>query len=81
MLIIFIFRDIMFCMKADCKYQTMCKTAMMSHKVLCNLYSKKVQEHPLDFELFCVCGFSSSDGNYHINLITTINLFGLIFAR
>lgn len=57
------FKDIMFCMKADCKYQTMCKTAMMSHKVLCNLYSKKVQEHPLDFELFCVCGFSSSDGN------------------
>lgn len=48
-----------------CKYQTACSRAILQHASNCSVDSngETAMACPLDSEMFCICGYSSSDGN------------------
>lgn len=49
-----------------CKYQTVCSRAIMEHVSSCvdaDDKSKSAAPLPLGQKMFCICGFSSEDGN------------------
>ncbi|XP_055643699.1 uncharacterized protein LOC129779937 [Toxorhynchites rutilus septentrionalis] len=50
------------CLK--CSYQTACLPSMVGHTAACNTNpTSDYPVFPLDMEMHCICGFSSSDGN------------------
>lgn len=49
-----------------CKYQTVCSRAIMEHVSMCvdaDNKSKALPPSPLGQKMFCICGFTSEDGN------------------
>lgn len=52
---------------AKCKYQTACSRAILEHISNCNGESNvdTMPPHPLGSEMFCICGYSSSEGKLH----------------
>ncbi|XP_019877466.2 uncharacterized protein LOC109605340 isoform X2 [Aethina tumida] len=52
------------CQNPNCQYSTCCANAMVKHKANCSKQTEiEAAEEPLPYEMFCVCGFSSKDGN------------------
>lgn len=50
---------------SKCKFHTVCLPTMLEHSSFCNsgVASENSFVSPLDMEMHCICGFSSSDGN------------------
>lgn len=50
---------------SKCKYQTACSRAILEHTTYCNstTNSDALAQSPLEKEWFCICGYSSSEGN------------------
>ncbi|CAH0557209.1 unnamed protein product [Brassicogethes aeneus] len=52
------------CQNPNCQYSTCCTSAMQEHNARCSKKSELVPApEPLPFDMFCVCGYSSGDGN------------------
>ncbi|XP_066251450.1 uncharacterized protein row isoform X3 [Euwallacea similis] len=52
------------CQNPNCQYSTCCSSAMQEHNAKCNKNaSLTLPEEKLPYEMFCICGFSSQDGN------------------
>lgn len=77
------FRNIAKCTK--CKYQTACSRAILEHTTNCNgeMNSDTTVAMPLDAEWYCICGYSSPEGenaNFSNCQLIGINFpFALIF--
>nr|CAH7747016.1 unnamed protein product [Callosobruchus chinensis] len=51
------------CQNPNCQYSTCCTNAMQEHNAKCNKTGNPVAEDTLPFEMHCICGFCSTDGN------------------
>ncbi|CAG9814476.1 unnamed protein product [Phaedon cochleariae] len=51
------------CQNPNCQYSTCCTNAMQEHNAKCSKNQNPVAEEKLPFEMFCICGHSSTDGN------------------
>ncbi|XP_056629801.1 uncharacterized protein LOC130440571 [Diorhabda sublineata] len=51
------------CQNPNCQYSTCCTNAMQEHNAKCSKTNNPIAEETLPFEMFCICGFSSLDGN------------------
>ncbi|VEN48408.1 unnamed protein product [Callosobruchus maculatus] len=51
------------CQNPNCQYSTCCTNAMQEHNAKCNKTGNPVAVDILPFEMHCICGFCSTDGN------------------
>ncbi|XP_074038344.1 relative of woc isoform X2 [Leptinotarsa decemlineata] len=51
------------CQNPNCQYSTCCTNAMQEHNAKCSKSHNPVAEEKLPFEMFCICGYSDTDGN------------------
>uniref|UniRef100_A0A6P7F2W9 Uncharacterized protein LOC114324247 isoform X3 n=1 Tax=Diabrotica virgifera virgifera TaxID=50390 RepID=A0A6P7F2W9_DIAVI len=51
------------CQNPNCQYSTCCTNAMQEHNAKCSKTNNPIAEEKLPFEMFCICGFSNTDGN------------------
>ncbi|CAH2011012.1 unnamed protein product [Acanthoscelides obtectus] len=51
------------CQNPNCQYSTCCTNAMQEHNAKCSKTGNPVAEDKLPFEMHCICGFCSTDGN------------------
>lgn len=62
---------------AKCKYQSACSRAILEHISSCNGESNidTMTACPLGSEMFCICGYSSSEGENTFRTFSTMLLF------
>ncbi|XP_076270837.1 uncharacterized protein LOC143202853 isoform X2 [Rhynchophorus ferrugineus] len=52
------------CQNPNCQYSTCCSNAMQEHNAKCSKsFQSNIPNSTLPYEMFCVCGYSSEDGN------------------
>ncbi|KAH1023940.1 uncharacterized protein LOC109543643 isoform X2 [Dendroctonus ponderosae] len=52
------------CQHPNCQYSTCCSKAMQNHNAKCSKNSQRtISQDILPYEMFCICGYSSLDGN------------------
>ncbi|XP_030752468.1 uncharacterized protein LOC115879678 isoform X2 [Sitophilus oryzae] len=56
------------CQNPNCQYSTCCSNAMQEHNAKCSkTFQAHISEDPLPYEMFCICGYRSRDGNQMAN--------------
>ncbi|EFA04153.1 uncharacterized protein row [Tribolium castaneum] len=51
------------CQNPNCQFSTCCTTAMQNHVAKCKFLNSKLPAEKLPYEMFCICGYSDTDGN------------------
>ncbi|XP_017774857.1 PREDICTED: uncharacterized protein LOC108561434 isoform X1 [Nicrophorus vespilloides] len=57
------FPGVLSCTNDNCRYITCCKISMDNHESLCNIVSLPIPYMKLPFKMYCVCDYTSNDGN------------------